>query len=140
MKLNKQSKRGFTLVELMVSMVVLALLSLTIGSVLIFTWTGWHRASDSVAMQRDASLAMRMIAKEIRASDSDDIEVGNYLKCSNATFSRSGDDLTYKGMNVVDGWLDGFRSTATATNVTVQLSLKSSHDDAIITATFYTRN
>lgn len=104
---NITSNRGFTLVELMVVMLVSAVLALAVGSMLVFGWMGWVRSNESVSSQRDASLAMLMIAKEIRNSSYDDITAGSGIQFnSGVSFQASGLDLIRDdGMKVVDGWL-----------------------------------
>lgn len=103
---NMVSNSGFTLVELMVAMLVAAILALAVGSMLVFGWMGWVRSNEIVASQRDASLAMLMIAKEIRNSSYGDITAGSGIVCKDFSFQDSGVDLTRNdGMKVVDGWL-----------------------------------
>lgn len=139
--MTTQCKRsGFSLVELMAGMLAASIVALSVGSILYFSWVSWKRNNDSVNMQRDASLAMRVLAKEIRSSKMSDIETGSYLKCSNATFNRVGSDLTYKGMKLVAGWCNGFNTRQTPTNITVVLNLVAGGDSSTIEATFYTRN
>lgn len=137
---NRSRCSGFSLVELMVAMVAVAVMALTVGSVLYYAWVGWSRGRDSVKMQRDVSLAMRMLAKEIRASNPADVEVGSSLKCSNATFSMSDDRLIYRGMNLIEEGLNDFSSSATPSNVTVKLSVNIGYDGATVNATYYMRN
>lgn len=72
MKADKK-KSGFTLVELMVASVAVAILALTVGSMLYYGWLGWRRYSESVAMQRNAMVAMRVIEHRIRNANLDEI-------------------------------------------------------------------
>lgn len=74
---------GFSIVELMVAMLATSILALAVGSMLVFGWISWKRNNDSVNMQRDASLAFSMMAKEIRMSNISDVTVGSSLECSN---------------------------------------------------------
>lgn len=69
----KKSKHGFSLIELMVVMLAFSVLILIVGSVLVYTWKGWKNYSEYVALQRDAMLAIRMVEKEIRNSNIDEI-------------------------------------------------------------------
>ena len=104
---TKKSKLGFTLVELMMAMLAFSILSLAVGSMLVYGWQGWKRNNDLVAMQRDASLAMMMISKEIRNAQYDEITDGLGLSFSNGvSFSESGNSMVHNGgMTVVNGWL-----------------------------------
>lgn len=62
----KKRSEGFTIIELMVSMIAFSILALAVGSMLYFGWLGWRRNTDSVAMQRDAMIAMRIVEHRIR--------------------------------------------------------------------------
>ena len=57
---------GFTVIELMVSMVAFSVLAIAVGSMLYYGWLGWRRNTDSVAFQRDAMVAMRVVEHRIR--------------------------------------------------------------------------
>jgi prepilin-type N-terminal cleavage/methylation domain-containing protein len=65
---NKKLQSGFSLVELMVAMVIVAILSLTLGTMLIYIFKAWRSNSDQVELQRDATFAMDMLSREIRPS------------------------------------------------------------------------
>ncbi|MEE9369728.1 MAG: type II secretion system protein [Pontiella sp.] len=66
-------KQGFTLVELLMAAVVMAVLVTAIGSVMYYSYLGWLNNTRSVNMKRDAYIAMEQIAREIRNSDITDI-------------------------------------------------------------------
>lgn len=138
----RKHRTGFTLVELLVSMVALSIVALTVGSILYYTWIGWKRNQDSVNMQRDASLTMRMVAKEVRRTAINNISGGNSLICGTKSFVPNGKDLNYNGMAIVDGWLIDFTSTVNTNTGSVQVTLKldTGYDPSAITATFYSRN
>ena len=115
MNKTRKSRNGFTLVELMVATLAFSILVLAVGSMLVFGWMGWKRNNDLVNMQRDASLAMMMISKEIRNASYDEIIEGSGISFtgSGISFAESGNDIVHSGgMTVVDGWLDtgSFRS------------------------------
>ena len=91
MKIKKQ-RSGFTVMELMVGMIAFSVMVLVVGSMLVFGWLGWRRSAESVAMQRDAVIAMNMIAKEIRMSNLGEISydsAGIYFGVSNPEVVRS---------------------------------------------------
>jgi Tfp pilus assembly protein PilW len=72
MKLNKQSS-GFTIIELLMGVLASAIIALAAGSLLYFTWVGWRNARESVALHRDASVAMRIIEHRIRNAGSGEV-------------------------------------------------------------------
>lgn len=123
---------GFTVIELMIGMLAMAVMALTVGSMLYFGWLGWRRSNEIVNMQRDASLALRVMAKEIRMSSIDDIIEGNPLVCENAngtaTFTGSGGNLDVSGsisMRLVRGWVGSFNTVkqTDGTNSWIEITL-----------------
>lgn len=66
---QKSSKAAFTLLEMLLAMLAAVFLMITVVHVFYYAWLGWIRNTHSVSMQRDATLAMERIAREIRSSD-----------------------------------------------------------------------
>ena len=141
------AKAGFSLVELMVAALATAILILAVGSMLVFGWIGWKRNNDSVNMQRDASLAMRTMARAIRGSFS--MTAGASLQCVNASntvrFVKSGNNLDMQvdgnlQMHLIRDVVRGFSAELTTTGVVVKVSLAAGDDTATINETIYTRN
>jgi prepilin-type N-terminal cleavage/methylation domain-containing protein len=129
MKMKKQCS-GFTIIELMVSMVAMAILSLAVGTMLVSGWTGWRRNTESVGMQRDAVFAMNVIAREIRNSNISEItstdEVGIYfgagtVRSNPASFLAS--EIAYTGGVNVRDFSVTQNDTGILTNVTVAFTL-----------------
>ena len=67
----RKKSEGFTIIELMVSMIAFSILALAVGSMLYYGWLGWRRNTDSVAMQRDAVVALRIVEHRIRNASLD---------------------------------------------------------------------
>jgi prepilin-type N-terminal cleavage/methylation domain-containing protein len=110
MKKIDPSKQGFTLIEVMMAAVAFALLVVAVGSMLVFGYMGWRRNNDLVNMQRDASLTMMMISKEIRNASPDEIADGTggiSFAGSGISFTESGNNIVHSGsgMATVNGWL-----------------------------------
>ncbi len=136
-------KDGFGLIELLIAILATAMLVIAVGNILVFTWRGWRQSSDAVSMQRDASLALRAIAREIRQTPIGDITTGtDTLSCGTRSFSKSGRVLTYEGIALIDGWVTSFVSSEGTVNgsVDVTLGIGAGADRSTIEATFYTRN
>lgn len=102
-------------------------------------------------MQRDASLAMRVIAREIRQTPINNITGGNTLRCVNSggttTFSVSGGDLVHAVdgntlMLLVRDWVSYFNTqkNTDGRSVTVMLNLDTGTDTSVIEETIFTRN
>lgn len=109
---RSKQKTGFTVVELLVAMVAFGILVLTVTLTLICTWMSWGDFTDSVNMQRDAMIAMKVMAKEIRNSsiseisgdaDSLDFSAG-VVRGAAASFSKA-DIAVSKGV-VLNSWAD----------------------------------
>lgn len=104
----KKSRLGFTLVELMVAALAFSVLALAVGSMLVFGWRGWKRNNDLVSMQRDATLTITAISKEIRNATFEEITDGAGISFSGSgiSFNESGNKLMRgNSLAVVNGWL-----------------------------------
>lgn len=150
MNANK-SKAGFTLVELMVAALATTLLAMTVGLTLYFGWLGWNRVNDSVDMQRDTSLAMRVMARAIRGSSSLDDSVASELDCTNpsnvVSFVQSGGNLDMEidgtfQMHLIRDVVNSFTPTVDSADGSVDLvlQLNAGDDVATVSETVYTRN
>lgn len=151
MNVKMTSNRGFTIIELLVGMLAVGMLSLIIGSMLIFAWKSWHMNNNSVELQRDTSLAMRVIAREIRRTPIEKITVGSALTCINTngtyTFSQSGGDLNLQvgsdpAWPLVRDYVSSFNTTKTNALgvVSVTLNLSTGSDDSQNRMIIYSRN
>ena len=72
MRVN-ESKKGFTIVEVILSMLAFGIMALTVGTVMLSSWSNWRDFREAIAMQRDAMIAMKIIATEIRNSNINEI-------------------------------------------------------------------
>lgn len=120
------NKKGFTIVELMVSMITLSILLLTVGSMLVFGWRGWRRMTDTVNMQRDAVIALNWISKEIRNSKGSEISwdaSGIYFAADG--FRRTNDvDISTSDIAYFDGvHIQNFNVSTNNEGVRVQFVL-----------------
>jgi Tfp pilus assembly protein FimT len=100
MKASKN--QGFTLVEMMVTLASATILALTVALILFMGWLSWRATSEQVQLQSDAALAVRMMAHQIRMSETNDVSVisGTSLTCGTngvrdyvITFTKTGDQL-----------------------------------------------
>lgn len=66
-------KSGFSIIELMVAMLAVAIMSAAVGLILSQGWKVWYDTNETVEMERDLSLAVKVISREIRCSIIDDI-------------------------------------------------------------------
>ncbi|QBG46127.1 prepilin-type N-terminal cleavage/methylation domain-containing protein [Verrucomicrobia bacterium S94] len=68
-------RSGFTLVELMMAMLAGVVLAMTVFSILISQHRAMEYNGESLKIQRDASVALAMIGREIRQSRIEDIRI-----------------------------------------------------------------
>jgi len=149
-KYGNPAKQGFTVTELLLAVLATAIMALAVGSVLVYIWKGWIRHAASVEMQRDATLAMRIISREVRRTDIDNIAAGATLTCVNTNgtfvFAASGRNLTLKQDNgtawpLVRGGLSSFQTSKNADeSVTVRMDLGIVGDSSTIEMNVFTRN
>jgi MSHA biogenesis protein MshO len=86
---TEKTKSGFTLVEMMVTMLVGAVLALSVGAMLIFAYMAWADNSTAVRLHNDASLAMVLIGQEIRESNIEAIAIDGVRFTTNPNASGS---------------------------------------------------
>lgn len=138
---TKKKAAGFTIVELMVGILSLAIISLAVGAMLIFAWQGWVRENQSVRMQRNAMIAMRIIEKGIRNADLAEVA----WDADGMTFVNAG-DTDFSTTELTDGALVIIDSLNISTNsgggidIAFTLSTASGTDDSVYQATLYPRN
>jgi MSHA biogenesis protein MshO len=70
MKMKTKSRKGFTLIELTVAIVVSAVVVLAAGIVIVIGQTSWNQTWKKVNLQRDASYAMLRMTRSIQAAKS----------------------------------------------------------------------
>jgi type II secretory pathway component PulJ len=92
------SRRGITLVELMIVVVITMIVFLSIGSGLVAGQRCWNRAWKKVNLQRDASYAMNIMSRPIKgatsvtvAEDDDSVLTIDSLGGGRTTFSLESD-------------------------------------------------
>lgn len=104
----KKSCGGFTIIELLIAVSAFSVMMLLVGSMIVYGWQGWVRNNEIVSMQRNATIAMMMISKEIRNTTYDDITPGAGISfgISGQSFSESGNRMVSNdGSTVVDAGL-----------------------------------
>lgn len=78
---------GFTLIELMIGIIISSILALTTGIMIYYSYETWDKSKVAVELQRDATLAMDILSKNIRPSNSSDIQTsGSTLTIGNKSF------------------------------------------------------
>jgi len=76
----KNRTSGFTLVELIVVVLVVALVVLVATQIPLFSLSSWTKGSERLKMQRDAHLVMIKIQRELRPASLSNIDVSDSSK------------------------------------------------------------
>ncbi|MDZ8119288.1 PilW family protein [Pontiella agarivorans] len=159
-----KSRSGFTLIELMMAMLAGVVLAVTVFAMLISQHRALENNSQSLKMQRDASLALAMIGREIRQSRIEDILIDGvrftedpYAAGSRLDFDAavtrtnpvsvyvSGNQLLAEtpAITLVEDWLTGFTVDFTegpAVDVALRLDAGNRVGQLLIRGTFVPRN
>lgn len=145
MKAHRTSE-GFTVIELMVSVVAFSVLATAVGSMLYYGWLGWRRSADSVAFQRDAMIAMRVVEHRIRNA-SLDAASSRAVSWSPAQLTFASDenytssDLAFdSGVILVPGSFNVQSNDVGGISVEFALKNASATDEASYEMTIYPRN
>ncbi len=64
------NKKGFTLIELMIAVVILSIFILAVGAIVVTSWKFWNGGWEQVELQRDASYAFARIERIVRSGNS----------------------------------------------------------------------
>jgi len=111
MKLRRKNS-GFTLIELMVTIASSSVLILTAALILFITYREWRIDNAYAQLRRDVSLAVQLIAQDIRESAVTDITTvaetslslgSNPVRPDTHTFIKAGDTLRRDINSASDG-------------------------------------
>jgi hypothetical protein len=137
------------MVELLLGMLAASIMALAVGSILYYAWVSWVQSNAAVEMQRDASLSMRIIAKEVRRTPVSGITDGTSLTCVNTggsfTFLSNGNNLDMQfgggqSVTLARNVLAYFNATVSNRAVVVELNLSTGSDTSENRMTIFTRN
>ena len=128
-------RRGFTLIELLAAIVSAGVVAVLAGVMVVYTFTALRRNTEVVDMQRDASVAMEMIVRAVRASTATNTAVpsAGRLDVGSASFYANGNDLMYDPdtglggdeITIISGRLQLFTPSVSVEAVDVQMTIES---------------
>lgn len=99
-----KDKKGFSIIELMVAMIISSIFVITIGTMLYFSFSNWRKSRVAAELQQDAIFATDMLSRAIRPSSFSGITVsGSTLTIGNKSFYLSGKNLIYDPDTAVSG-------------------------------------
>ncbi|OHB85727.1 MAG: hypothetical protein A2Z38_06195 [Planctomycetes bacterium RBG_19FT_COMBO_48_8] len=151
--MKEKKRKGFTLMEVVITMGISTIVILAGGAVLVASHTRWNKAWDDVNLQRDASHTMLELTRSIRACAAATVE-------SNGTairiYDRDGDwELFYLGSGadsiqyeiegqsprtIIDRNLEGLQFSIEGNRVTIDLKLKKDNQQINLVSTVLMRN
>jgi prepilin-type N-terminal cleavage/methylation domain-containing protein len=154
MKTKTKSRKGFTLIELMVAIVASAIVVLAAGIVIVIGQTSWNQTWKKVNLQRDASYAMLRMSQSIKAATSAGKSPDGrvlYIPTQsnpNITFSYVADTnnlqcqiVGEQPQTIINGKVTNLQFNVVGNNtVTIDLSLKKDDAQAHFISTVMMRN
>lgn len=87
-KIQKTSSQGFTLVELMVSMVIFCILLVWLNGFFLSGITIWHRNQDKVEVEENLRIGLNRISREVRQAGSFPFANGSTAPQGKLTFTN----------------------------------------------------
>jgi type II secretory pathway pseudopilin PulG len=140
--MKRRNSAGFTLVELIAGMLGMAIIALAVGAMLVYGWMGWRRTAESIQMQRNSMVALRILERRIRNASLNEI-AGFGVGTTQLTFS---DDPDFSSTTFSEGsyvQVDAFSATTNSlggVDLTFSLSTTTDTDDNTYSITLYPRN
>ena len=154
---------AWTLVELLVAMVSAAVLALTVGAMLVFTFGAWQRHLGLADMQADMRVTVPALCSAIREGRASEVReplvgaTGARLTVGKRSFFRANSGLSYDGAgtwlacdpdtNVVNntmalcrGGVTAFQCTCNSNSITFHLGLQQQSETMVIDEEAFFRN
>lgn len=123
------NKKGLTLVELMVAVIILSIFVLSVGMILTTSWKFWNDGWQQVGVQTDASYAFSRIEKIVRAGSS-----ATVLGGGSALQVINGGSSTFQVVGGVLQLVQGGNTEDVASGVQ-SINFSSSGDTVLVTLT-----
>ncbi len=156
--MKRKGQKGFTLIELMISMFTSTIVIVAAGSMLFYGQKSWNNTWKRVNLQRDASYAMQKMTRAVKAGTSarvegngiglrvyNDIEgvwrrffvqpVANNIMLKTAVVGEGISDET-----ILDGNVEDLQFNVTGTTVRIELKLREDNLQTHFVSTVMMRN
>lgn len=153
----RSGRGGFSLVELLATVVTSAILAVAMGSVLYFSYAAMHRNGERITLQRDATFAFDMIARTAQGAAPGEITLAsksitfatNAFRAKQVRFfdNNTGDlvydpDISVGGneMVVVNDRLTSFGVTTNGSRLVIQMIVSYSTENLTYSNSVTMRN
>ncbi len=152
--MKRKRQKGFTLIELIVSIITGTIVIVAAGSILFYGQKSWDNTCQRVNLQRDASYAMQRMTSAVKAGISAQIEgSGKGLKILNKGgwvrffLSPATEQFTLKGENgetnfvtILDDNVEDLQFNVTGSTVRIELKLSEDNLQTHFVSTVMMRN
>jgi Tfp pilus assembly protein PilW len=151
MKTKIESRKGFSLIELMVAIATSTIVLLSIAIVIVFGQTSWNDTWTKVNLQRDASYAMLKMSQSIKKATSAAADVNgpvlNLVVDSNSvifSYAQDTNDLQYQigehSETIISGKVKNLQFGVSGNTVTIDLELEEDNVETRLLSTVMMRN
>ena len=152
--MKRKGQKGFTLIELIISMFTSTIVIVAAGSILFYGQKSWNNTCKRVNLQRDASYAMQRMSRSVKAGISAQVEAsGKGLKIFNEGgwmrffLSPATDKFTLKGEDgetnfatILDDNVEDLQFNVTGSTVRIELKLSEDNLQTHFVSTVMMRN
>lgn len=135
-----KNRKGFTLIELVITLAILGIVVPIIFSPIIFSLNNFNSQNEKAEIISDAQAAMDYLTREIRKSKTVDV-VGNTIETDRGTYKLENRKLM-QGSKVISGKLDieALTITKNAQEITIVMKIKDTKgDNQEFSSTIYVR-
>lgn len=135
-----KNRKGFTLIELVITLAILGIVVPIIFSPIIFSLNNFNSQNEKAEIISDAQAAMDYLTREIRKSKTVDV-VGNTIETDRGTYKLENRKLM-QGSKVISGKLDieALTITKNAQEITMVIKIKDSKgENEEFSSTIYVR-
>ncbi len=156
--MKRKAQKGFTLIELMISMFTSTIVIVAAGSILFYGQKSWNNTCKRVNLQRDASYAMQRMSRAVKAGTSAKVE-GNGIgirvyndiegvwrrffvqpAAQNLMLKTAIVGESISDENILDGKVEDLQFNVTGTTVRIELKLREDNLQTHFVSTVMMRN
>ena len=122
-----KSKKGFTLIELVITIAILGIVLPMIFSPIIFSFTNFQTQNEKTKITSDARAAMDYLTREIRKSNHVTV-TGNIIETDRGIYKIEGRNLM-QGDKIIREGIDELITNKTGQTIEIEIVIKDSKDN-----------